>query len=251
MNKNIVQLYVEDGMRISSLYGMRVHPISGEHTMHYGTDLAGVPGGWPIQAKYPGKIRWVGFHKIFGEVVTVASVERAVILMYCHLRSGTIRVREGQNIKPGDILAGVGTTGYSTGNHLHLEIRHDNGSNMGSPVWGNPATYFEKMEAIKLTEVVTAVTIVDQENSIHTFEGYGVKAAADKPAKTFVELRRFLEYCGGRLGTNNYPHSVGFYKPVLKAGECDPAVENQVQAVFNAQAAYEQALAELALLMKK
>ena len=252
MNKSIVQRYVDLGMRITDPYGMRFHPIDKKWKMHYGTDLAGVPGGWPIPAQYAGVIRWVGFHRIYGEVVTVASAQRAVVLMYCHLRSGTIRVKVGQKIKAGDILGGVGSTGYSTGNHLHLEIRKDNGSSFGSPVWGDPATYFEKIEEVsKLPEITATVVIVDQENSIHTFEGYGIRPEPGKSSKTFVELRKFLEYCGGRLGTNNYPHSVGFIRPVLQNdGSCDPAVARSVQAVLDAEAAYKQAVEELRALVK-
>ena len=231
-------LYLADGMRVTSPYGMRYHPVDGKYKMHYGTDLGGVPGGFPIQAKYVGVVRWVGTHAVYGEMVTVASVERPVLFRFCHLKPGTIKVRPGQRIYPGDVIAGVGTSGLSTGYHLHLEIRFDNGTTLGGNVWGDPATYSEK-GGINMVEAVP-VEIFDDEAPEKKFLGYGIKGT-DGVGRTFVELRPFITYLGGRIGTNEYPHRVGFHKPTAVVVQYDPVLQAKAKAAENAAAALEAA----------
>lgn len=111
--------------RISSPYGMRVHPISGKRRKHNGTDFP-APEGTPIYAIAAGKVvkskvstHWTGG---YGEYIQIDHGE-GVHSLYAHIVKGGRKVKVGQRVEEGEHIAGVGTTGNSTGNHLHFEIR--------------------------------------------------------------------------------------------------------------------------------
>ncbi|MBR5328795.1 MAG: peptidoglycan DD-metalloendopeptidase family protein [Firmicutes bacterium] len=118
------------GGTLTSNYGYRIHPISGVRKMHTGIDLA-APAGTPIVAAESGTVSLV--RKLgtgYGWYVVVSHGSN-ISTLYAHMSS--IIVTQGQVVSRGQKLGGVGTTGSSTGNHLHFEVRV-NGSHV-SP-WG-------------------------------------------------------------------------------------------------------------------
>ena len=118
------------GGTLTSNYGYRIHPISGKRKMHTGIDLA-APAGTPILAAESGTVSLV--RKLgtgYGWYVVVSHGSN-ISTLYAHMSS--IIVSPGQAVSRGQKLGGVGTTGSSTGNHLHFEVRV-NGSHV-SP-WG-------------------------------------------------------------------------------------------------------------------
>jgi murein DD-endopeptidase MepM/ murein hydrolase activator NlpD len=107
------------GFRLSSTFGEREHPILGGTRMHKGLDLA-VPAGTPVEAPADGvveKASWFGSYGNFIEIAHGGNMETR----YGHLSA--YNVVEGQHVHKGDVIGYVGTTGRSTGPHLHYEVR--------------------------------------------------------------------------------------------------------------------------------
>lgn len=104
---------------ITSTFGNRIHPITGRPNNHTGTDI-GAPGGTPIQAARGGVVTISTYHYSYGNYVVVQH-DNGISTLYAHMRSRA--VSEGDVVEQGDVLGYVGTTGSSTGNHLHLEFR--------------------------------------------------------------------------------------------------------------------------------
>jgi murein DD-endopeptidase MepM/ murein hydrolase activator NlpD len=103
---------------ISGCYGYRVHPISGAKDYHKGIDIA-VPTGTDIYAGHDGTVS-VGYDEGgYGHYITLTGAD-GLVTKYAHLDS--IIVSAGQTVKAGDIIAGSGNTGGSTGPHLHFEV---------------------------------------------------------------------------------------------------------------------------------
>ncbi|GHV08309.1 peptidase M24 [Clostridia bacterium] len=103
---------------VSSYYGYRIHPISGEKNYHKGVDIA-LPLGTPIMAGQDGTVTFAGYSGDYGNVVVIEG-DKGLVSKYAHC--DTISVAVGQPVKAGDVIATVGNTGASTGAHLHLEI---------------------------------------------------------------------------------------------------------------------------------
>ena len=103
---------------MSSGYGYRVHPISGEKNLHRGVDIA-VAQGTPIKAIHDGRVVSAGDAGSYGLCVVIED-EKGYQSRYAHCSS--LSVTAGQEVKRGDVIAAVGSTGNSTGPHLHLEI---------------------------------------------------------------------------------------------------------------------------------
>jgi murein DD-endopeptidase MepM/ murein hydrolase activator NlpD len=116
--------------RISSGYGMRTHPIFRVRRMHHGIDIA-APHGTPIFAADSGVVVEAGYIRGYGNTVIIDH-GGGVATLYAHC--STILVGVGQEVQRGQMIARVGSTGYTTGPHLHFEIRIN-----GDPV--NPAEY--------------------------------------------------------------------------------------------------------------
>ena len=109
-----------NGARLSSSYGMRKHPILGYNKMHRGTDFA-APSGTPIMASGAGKIiraRWCGGG---GNCVKIKH-NSTYQTVYAHMKSFARGIKEGKRVKQGQIIGYVGSTGLSTGPHLHYEV---------------------------------------------------------------------------------------------------------------------------------
>ena len=105
--------------RISSKYGRRVHPIRRFSARHHGIDLA-APVGSPIRSIAEGRVVFADPYAGFGKLVVIQH-HGQLTSHYAHC--DRIRVQPGQWVKAGQIIAEVGSTGLSTGPHLHLEIR--------------------------------------------------------------------------------------------------------------------------------
>ena len=103
---------------VSSGYGYRVHPITGEKNLHRGVDIA-VAQGTPIRAIHDGRVVSAGDAGSYGLCVVIED-EKGYQSRYAHCSS--LSVSAGQEVKRGDVIAAVGSTGNSTGPHLHLEI---------------------------------------------------------------------------------------------------------------------------------
>ncbi|MBD6616229.1 M23 family metallopeptidase [Komarekiella sp. 'clone 1'] len=105
---------------ITSLFGWRVHPITGNQRFHAGTDL-GAPMGTPVLAAAKGQVETANYLGGYGLTVTV-NHQSAQQTLYGHMSE--IFVQPGQWVEPGTVIGRVGSTGNSTGPHLHFEVRH-------------------------------------------------------------------------------------------------------------------------------
>jgi len=106
-------------MRMTSGFGLRLDPFLGTMRMHRGLDLA-APRGTPVPASGAGTVAAAGWMGGYGNGVVV-NHGNGVETRYGHLSS--ISVTAGQRVAKGEILGRVGSTGRSTGNHLHYEVR--------------------------------------------------------------------------------------------------------------------------------
>jgi murein DD-endopeptidase MepM/ murein hydrolase activator NlpD len=111
-----------DGARQTSGFGFRLHPILGYSRMHQGADFA-APSGTPIQSAGAGTVITAGWHGGHGKTVIVQH-QNGLRTLYAHMSS--IAVSAGQRVAQGQSIGAVGSTGLSTGPHLHYEI-HLNG----------------------------------------------------------------------------------------------------------------------------
>lgn len=115
--------------KVTSYMGMRIHPVTKEKKHHNGTDIWSPHEPCIIEAPYDGKVLEAkkstapggGFgnyviilHKINGEYYTT---------LYAHMKDGSLKVKKGQKVEAGQMLGKMGTTGMSTGKHLHWELR--------------------------------------------------------------------------------------------------------------------------------
>ena len=109
-----------DGARLSSGYGKRRHPILGYTKMHRGVDFAARPGT-PIFAAGDGRVAYAGRKGTFGIYMRIRHNERYQTA-YAHMRAIRRGVRRGTRVTQGQVIGYVGSTGRSTGPHLHYEI---------------------------------------------------------------------------------------------------------------------------------
>ena len=109
-----------DGARLSSNFGMRKHPISGYNKMHKGVDFA-APKGTPIYAGGNGIIEYVGINGGYGKYIRIRH-NNEYKTAYAHLSNYKKGITKGVRVIQGDIIGFVGSTGNSTGPHLHYEI---------------------------------------------------------------------------------------------------------------------------------
>ena len=113
-----------DGARLSSGFGMRKHPISGYNKMHKGTDFA-APTGTPIYAGGNGRIEYLGRNGSYGKYIRIRH-SNSYKTAYAHLSGYKKGLSKGSSVIQGDIIGYVGSTGKSTGPHLHYEIIYKN-----------------------------------------------------------------------------------------------------------------------------
>ena len=111
------------GGYISSHFGMRIHPLYGFGRMHAGIDLA-LPCGRPVYAARSGRVSYSGWLGTYGNFIRLAH-EDGFSTGYAHLQNGSLYVQMGQTVVTGQLIGRIGTTGSSTGCHLHLETRQN------------------------------------------------------------------------------------------------------------------------------
>jgi len=139
-----------NGARLSSAFGMRKHPIDGFNKMHRGTDFA-APMGTPIMASGSGVItraRWCGGG---GNCVKIKH-NSTYTTIYAHMKNFARGIKEGARVKQGRIIGYVGSTGKSTGPHLHYEVVV-NGKKVNSQKLKLPSGKILKNKERKIFEV--------------------------------------------------------------------------------------------------
>lgn len=119
--------------KVTSKMGWRVHPVKKERKHHNGTDIIGTTKKVFIEAAFDGKVTYAGPSKTkksdgepsgFGYYVKITSKINGEFYshLYAHLAKGSIQVKTGQKVEAGTVLGVMGTSGMSTGVHLHWEI---------------------------------------------------------------------------------------------------------------------------------
>lgn len=129
-------------LAISSGYGPRSCPDGPCSSFHEGVDYPGAHGA-PVKSLAAGTVSFVGVDGNYGNKVTVEHVIDGIATtsVYGHLADGTFAVTQGQVVERGQLLAGIGDTGRSYGNHLHFEVRLN-----GTPV--NPAAWLASRDIL-------------------------------------------------------------------------------------------------------
>jgi len=113
-----------DGARLSSNFGMRKHPISGYNKMHKGIDFA-APKGTPVYAGGNGVVEIAGVNGAYGKYIRIRH-NNEYKTAYAHLNVFKKGITKGVRVNQGDVIGYVGSTGSSTGPHLHYEIIYQN-----------------------------------------------------------------------------------------------------------------------------
>ncbi|HPY39354.1 MAG TPA: M23 family metallopeptidase [Thiolinea sp.] len=109
------------GGRLSSGFGSRVHPVFGFRRMHTGTDFA-APYGTPIYATGDGTVQYVGRKGGYGKIIELSHGD-GISTLYGHMSDYQKGLADGDSVKRGDVIGYVGSTGTSTGNHVHYEFK--------------------------------------------------------------------------------------------------------------------------------
>ncbi len=139
-----------NGARLSSSFGMRKHPIDGFNKMHRGTDFA-APEGTPIMASGDGVIiraKWCGGG---GNCIKIKH-NSTYSTVYAHMSKFANGMRQGRRVKQGQVIGYVGSTGKSTGPHLHYEVI-ENGKKINSQTLKLPSGKILKGKERKLFEI--------------------------------------------------------------------------------------------------
>ena len=137
---------IEHYTRISSPYGIRIHPVLKTVRMHTGIDYV-APQGTKVLAPSDGVVRFRGWKGGYGNAVILAH-GNGLETLYGHLSAFISGVEEGTSVQAGDVIGLVGSTGRSTGPHLHYEVRID-----GQHV--NPATIALPTPVLSAQDLVT------------------------------------------------------------------------------------------------
>jgi murein DD-endopeptidase MepM/ murein hydrolase activator NlpD len=109
-----------NGARLSSPFGMRKHPIDGFNKLHRGTDFA-APTGTPIMASGTGTVKKASWCGGGGNCIVIRH-NSTYETIYAHMKNFARGIKEGVRVKQGQIIGYVGSTGKSTGPHLHYEV---------------------------------------------------------------------------------------------------------------------------------
>lgn len=189
-----------NGARLSSNFGMRRHPILGYSKAHIGTDFA-APTGTPIYAGGDGTITMANYHGGYGNYVKIRH-NSEYTTAYAHLSKYASGIRPGVKVKQGQVIGYVGSTGRSTGPHLHYEVYQ-----RGKPI---NVTKLKSPEVQKLT----GEELVKFQEEVRRIQSLRDKEMKALPKTTFVGL------------TNDCPSKFTF------VAECDFAeIENFLQRV--------------------
>ncbi len=177
--------------KVTSRMGWRMHPVHKEKRHHNGTDIWAKAEPCWIEAPYDGKVINVGNNPNgFGNSVTLLhNIDgKHYVTLYAHMANGSVKVKKGQKVEAGTPLGKMGSTGISTGKHLHWELQkgkkwvwNTNGKNFVEPV-----AFFDaliKKEAIEATAAdVTPPDAPVAPAPTHDDKGAAELAKAEKPA---------------------------------------------------------------------
>ena len=119
MTKSLMKTPI-NGSKLSSGFGMRKHPISGYDKLHKGVDFA-APSGTPIFAAGNGVIEFISNNGGYGKYIRIRH-DSTYKTAYAHMKNFKKGLYKGARVKQGDVIGYVGSTGKSTGPHLHYEI---------------------------------------------------------------------------------------------------------------------------------
>jgi murein DD-endopeptidase MepM/ murein hydrolase activator NlpD len=138
-----------NGAKLSSRYGFRIHPILGYNQMHQGTDFA-APIGTPVMASGAGTVEYLGWKGGYGKFI---SIRHSAVYQtnYAHLQDYAKGIRRGAKVQQGQVIGYLGSTGSSTGPHLHYEVvvngKKENSQTLklpsAAPLEGNNKNLFE------------------------------------------------------------------------------------------------------------
>lgn len=118
---------------LTDVFGLRVNPVTGKDSFHTGIDLGGVKKGTEVYAVMSGTVKKSTSDSVSGNYVILEHGD-GFLSVYCHLNKRAVSA--GETVKKGDVIGYVGSTGQSTGPHLHLNIRKDG-------VYLDPLNYFD------------------------------------------------------------------------------------------------------------
>lgn len=110
--------------RITSRFGMRMHPLHGRKSMHKGVDFA-APTGTAVHSTKSGQVTFMGQNKSYGKFIKIKH-NNAYTTLYAHLNSWPKNLKVGDWVEQGQVIAYVGRTGRVTGPHLHYEVLRNN-----------------------------------------------------------------------------------------------------------------------------
>jgi len=138
-----------NGAKLSSRYGFRIHPILGYNLMHQGTDFAAAVGT-PVMASGAGVVEYAGWKGGYGKFVTIRH-SSTYQTNYAHLSDYAKGIRRGARVQQGQVIGYLGSTGSSTGPHLHYEVvvggKKQNSQTLklpsAAPLEGNNKNFFE------------------------------------------------------------------------------------------------------------
>jgi len=185
------------GYRITSRYGTRIHPITGKRKLHTGTDFAPpVPGqtGVPVFATMNGIVRQASYSASMGNYIYLQHTGDSYSSVYMHM--SRLTVKQGQTVKRGQQIGIMGTTGNSTGIHLHFMVSktyppQHNGNNLI-----NPETYLKgSSRKMKLKE--DGKLGVNTIKRLQEFLGTPQDGKISEPVSSMVKaLQKFLNTYG-------------------------------------------------------
>ena len=157
MTKSLMKTPI-NGARLSSGFGYRKHPILGYNKLHKGVDFA-APSGTPIFAAGNGVVEFAGKNGAYGNYVRIRH-DGTFKTAYAHMKSIKKGIYDGVRVKQGDIIGYVGTTGRSTGPHLHYEIIQ-NGEQMNPAKLKLPSG--RKLNEQELKQFNNLIVVMNQE----------------------------------------------------------------------------------------
>jgi murein DD-endopeptidase MepM/ murein hydrolase activator NlpD len=149
-------------VRVSSPFGYRIHPVTGQHLLHTGVDLTAAPGT-PVAAASAGTVQFVGYDSGYGNHVVLRHPQ-GYTSYYAHLSAFAKGLRAGMQVSQGQSLGAVGETGVATGPHLHFEVRLNN----------------QPTDPLKLTSRSSAVPLAGRQRA--AFDQLATIALAGLPA---------------------------------------------------------------------
>lgn len=199
---------------LTSRFGPRMHPILKVAKLHKGTDWA-APTGTPIVAAFDGQILQAAGGGSYGNLVKITHAG-GLETRYAHLSAFADGLKAGQQVRAGDLIGYVGTTGQSTGPHLHFEL-YEGGVAVDPLAAGGAVVASGGGSAVE--------TLVDQIIRVES----GGKADAKNPLSTATGLGQFIEGTWLRMMTQYRPDLAGtMTRDALLALRNDPTISREM-----------------------